>query len=89
MIHGSVKAAEGSGSHPRISQGSGRQRKAARKGSPYDNLHFDIFNARNLFTTVCLTVTHAMQMSRHAEGDHLELFSRPVGLKSEVNRWLT
>ena len=29
MIHGSVKAAEGSGSHPRISQGSGRQRKAA------------------------------------------------------------
>ena len=29
LIHGSVKAAEGSGSHPRISQGSGRQRKAA------------------------------------------------------------
>ena len=35
MIHGSVKAAEGSGSHPRISQGSGRQRKAA-EGSVFD-----------------------------------------------------
>ena len=49
----------------------------------------NILNARNLFTRVRLTVTHAGQMSRPAFQEDLELFVRLVGLKSEVNQWLT